>query len=366
MRALAFLIALVIHGFCKRAQGRLLKQDSARIIQGLEVKYDVPWIASLRDDTAFHICGGTLIREDVILTAAHCIAPRKKLEWYDTTLPYVALGNHNIAESQYTLETMYRPKLSVVHRNYNSKSIESDIALLFFDEPLRDLTGITQTIQLADEEFLEQLESGSSSETLSVYGWGLETTDGLWPSDNLLSAQVTFYDREECQKSSSYDPTILQSGMICAGSYPIQKGGPDSCGGDSGGPLVYFYPENESKQSPVQVGVVSWGDGCGKPGYPGVYTSVAAYRDWINEQIEYVDMLKPYLSCFDQAKNIKYASSLIREEGLISPRSAVLDPTGSCMEPNPDRYYVQQDCMVIGRPCSETRKESVDVPSRVL
>jgi len=344
MWSLPFFISLVIYGLLvEPAQSRSLKQGSPRIIQGIEVTYDVPWVASIRDDSEFHICGGTLIREDVILTAAHCIAPRKKLAWYDTTLPYVALGTHNIATSQYTLDTMYQPKLSVVHGNYNSKSIESDIALLFFDEPLHDLTGTTKTIKLADEEFMKQLESGSSK--MSVYGWGLETTDGLWPSDYLLTTQVTFYDLEQCQKTSSYDPAILLSGMICAGSYPIKKGGPDSCGGDSGGPLVYY---DTNVESPTQVGVVSWGDGCGKPGgYPGVYTSVAAYQDWIAEQIEYFDMLKPSLSCFTESERMNHASS--------SSRSAVLDPTGSCMQPNINRYFVQQDCMVLPRPCNDTR-----------
>ncbi len=69
--------------------------------------------------------------------------------------------------------------------------------------------------------------------------------------------------------------------------------------------------------------------------------------DWISEHIEYFDMLKPSLSCFTESERMNHASS--------SSRSVVLNPTGSCMQPNINRYFVQQDCMVLPRPCNDTR-----------
>ena len=68
--------------------------------------------------------------------------------------------------------------------------------------------------------------------------------------------------------------------MICAG---LREGGKDSCQGDSGGPLMVFGPNNRW----ILAGIVSWGIKCGSPGYPGVYTKVSAYLDWIHDSIRY-------------------------------------------------------------------------------
>lgn len=78
-------------------------------------------------------------------------------------------------------------------------------------------------------------------------------------------------DRDECNED--YDGVIEES-MICAG---VPEGGKDSCHGDSGGPLVIDRK---------LVGLVSWGFGCAKPGYPGVYTNVAYFKDWVDQQVD--------------------------------------------------------------------------------
>ena len=75
-------------------------------------------------------------------------------------------------------------------------------------------------------------------------------------------------------------PLDIYDSMICAGD--LKKGGVDACQGDSGGPLVYKDAEGHH----VLAGLVSWGVGCGRPGYAGVYTNVASYKKWIDNHIK--------------------------------------------------------------------------------
>lgn len=88
-------------------------------------------------------------------------------------------------------------------------------------------------------------------------------------------AEVPLVNQRKCQDAySSFSPITPR--MICAGFYA--EGGKDACQGDSGGPLVAY--SSDDKQ-PRLVGIVSWGYGCAKPKYPGVYSRVLAARDWI-------------------------------------------------------------------------------------
>jgi len=100
-----------------------------------------------------------------------------------------------------------------------------------------------------------------------VSGWGTTSAGGS-ASDVLLKVVVPIYDFAACDDAYSGFGGVLP-GMICAG---VDEGGVDSCQGDSGGPL--YFDGNLH-------GIVSWGNGCAYPGYPGVYTEAAAYRDWI-------------------------------------------------------------------------------------
>merc|ERR1712146_862851 len=90
-------------------------------------------------------------------------------------------------------------------------------------------------------------------------------------SDVLMEVTVPMFSADDC--AGAY-PSMYAKGMICAG---LPSGGKDACQGDSGGPLFAF-----EESEPVQTGVVSWGEGCARPGKYGVYTEVAAFRDYID------------------------------------------------------------------------------------
>ncbi|MGH8186742.1 MAG: serine protease, partial [Steroidobacteraceae bacterium] len=102
-----------------------------------------------------------------------------------------------------------------------------------------------------------------------IMGWGATQENGEG-SDGLLHARVPFVSNETCKKAY---PTHVPT-MICAGN---EEGGTDTCQGDSGGPLFLIGP----KESLSQVGIVSFGKGCARAGYYGVYTRVSSFKEWI-------------------------------------------------------------------------------------
>lgn len=108
------------------------------------------------------------------------------------------------------------------------------------------------------------------SGTATVMGWGATTNQS--GTNRLREVNVPLATQSACERSY---PGQIYPEMLCAG---YTQGGKDSCQGDSGGPLIMA-------NSRVQVGIVSWGDGCGVPGKFGVYANVAVLSDWIQNQI---------------------------------------------------------------------------------
>ena len=105
-----------------------------------------------------------------------------------------------------------------------------------------------------------------------VTGWGRTSSQGL-PSNILQEATVTTMTNSQCRSSSHRHDKITEN-MICA-----QAAGRDACKGDSGGPLAVLGQDG----SYSQIGVVSWGKGCARPGYPGVYTRLTSLLGWIEK-----------------------------------------------------------------------------------
>lgn len=208
-------------------------------------------------------CGGSLVANKWVLTAAHCVDNIKT----NPSQVFALTGATNLV-TQGTLITVTN---IIVHPDYQVLSAnDSDIALL---ELAQDAPAPAQLISL----FTGSPGVGTLS---TVVGWGVTDTNATPPSSSssidLLEVQVPIVDQTICKNiyASATPSAQVTSNMICAGD--LANGGEDSCQGDSGGPLM-------AQQGGVfqQVGVVSFGTGCAQPEFPGVYTRVDNFRNWI-------------------------------------------------------------------------------------
>jgi len=219
-----------------------------RIVGGTEAANgEFPYIVSLQGEGG-HFCGGSLIKKDWVLTAAHCVAwgaPKQ-----------VRIGLHSLSKPEGT-ET-FRPSQVIIHPKSNSGTIDYDFALIRLDGE-----SAYPPVAIRREEISGQAEFVTA-------GWGA-TRQGGRVSDKLMRVGVPFQDKAACDQSY---PGKITGSMLCAG-YP--EGGKDSCQGDSGGPLVMG-----SGEGLVLAGVVSWGEGCAKPKKFGVYAKVSAAAEWID------------------------------------------------------------------------------------
>jgi trypsin len=232
-----------------------IKLGGRRIVGGEPtVIQEHPWQVAftIRKPSGTFLCGGAIIRQKWVLTAAHCFSQ-------DTRAGDVKLkaGVTNFVTEGTWAETGQL----VIHQNYNAATQINDIALVRLN-----LAANGRIIPLVSPPGLL-----SPGEPLEVTGWGA-TSEGGSSSRNLLKATVPFVDNEACNAPSAYGGRV-SAGMLCAG---YREGGIDACQGDSGGPLVWKTPDG-----PVLVGIVSFGDGCARKLKYGVYTRVSAYRDWI-------------------------------------------------------------------------------------
>ncbi len=248
------------------AVDRLMKKQDPKIVGGKvapagaypwQVSLGVSWIA---DPYRAHFCGGSVYSASWIVTAAHCLenTPPKDV--------IVTAGTHLLGDG--AGGSRRNVKRIIVKSNFDSKTMDNDIALMELSEPL-ELDAAIQPISLmssADEGNL--LHNGTQ---LVVIGWGATQQNGK-PVRDLRYANVPLVERATCNRPLGYDEQI-STNMICAG---LAAGGVDSCQGDSGGPLAVG-----AARTSQLAGVVSWGEGCARPNKPGVYTRVANYSSWV-------------------------------------------------------------------------------------
>ncbi|XP_058144987.2 serine protease 44-like [Dasypus novemcinctus] len=233
-----------------------------------------PWQVSLQiRDT--HICGASLIHHQWVLTAAHCIFGH-----FEYT---VKMGDINVRHGAHTAVTVPVRDI-VVHKYYYSiGTISNDIALALLEFPVNYSSHI-QPICLPEKTF--KVESGKEC---WVTGWGKREESE--PSDSapfhLQEAEQNIIHRQKCneifQRKLSRNDMVTE-GALCGSN----ERGKDSCQGDSGGPLVCEY-----NNTWIQVGIVSWGIGCGRRGFPGVYADVGYFRDWLVAQVNQASSLDP-------------------------------------------------------------------------
>ncbi|XP_063705416.1 trypsin-1 [Culicoides brevitarsis] len=234
-----------------------------RIIGGVPTGLnEYPWVARLVYDGQFH-CGASVLNQDYVLSAAHCVyrLKRNKIR--------VVLGDHNQFSTTDTSAKM-RAVISIKkHKGFDTSSYNNDIALLKLRKPITFSRSI-RPICLPKEY------SEYAGNTGIVAGWGRTSEGGSLPAE-IQKVEVPILSNQEC-KSMKYKASRITSNMLCAGGKTSNK---DSCQGDSGGALVV----NKGGKHEI-VGIVSWGIGCGRKMYPGVYTRVANYIKWIKNNLE--------------------------------------------------------------------------------
>ncbi|KAJ8919215.1 hypothetical protein NQ315_012203, partial [Exocentrus adspersus] len=218
-----------------------------------------PWIARIIYDGHYH-CGASLLTEEYVITAAHCVRRLKKSKIR------VILGDHDASTTNEVPAKMRAVLQIIKHRNFDPDTFNHDIALLRLRKPV---------------EFNKQIRPICLPKTLdpsgkvgTVVGWGRTTEGGMLPNV-VHEVEVPILTLSQC-RAMKYRASRITTYMLCAG-----KGSQDSCQGDSGGPLLIHSGDKYEI-----VGIVSWGVGCGRPGYPGVYTRVSKYLSWLKHNLE--------------------------------------------------------------------------------
>ncbi|XP_053973135.1 transmembrane protease serine 9-like [Hylaeus volcanicus] len=215
-----------------------------------------PWVARLVYDGRFH-CGASLINNDYVLTAAHCVRRLKRSKMR------VVLGDYDQHVTTDGRAVMRAVSAVIRHRNFDMNSYNHDVALL----RLRKSVKFSKSIKPV---CLPQKGTDPAGKEGTVVGWG-RTSEGGMLAGIVNEVQVPILSLSQC-RMMKYRANRITDNMLCAG-----RGSQDSCQGDSGGPLLV----HEGDRLEI-VGIVSWGVGCGRPGYPGVYTRVTRYLKWIN------------------------------------------------------------------------------------
>ncbi|KFV98888.1 Ovochymase-2, partial [Eurypyga helias] len=240
----------------------------SRIIGGEEaVPYSWPWQVSVRISDE-HICGGAVLAKEWVVTAAHCLNAKELYRGLWT----VVTGLHDLTEQEYRQKRSV--KQHIIHPSFNKTTMDSDIALLQLAEPLEFNPYVRPVCLPAEGEVVQP------SRVCVVTGWGAHEEDRE-KGKKLHQLEVPLLVLDTCQSYYVNLPSKVTQRMICAG-FPLEEG-KDSCTGDSGGPLV--CPSEDNSGFYTLHGITSWGLGCGRKSYPGVYTNVGVFVDWIKQSV---------------------------------------------------------------------------------
>ncbi|KAJ8369783.1 hypothetical protein SKAU_G00098110 [Synaphobranchus kaupii] len=235
---------------CQELQGRIVGGYAP-------LPHSVKYIVSIQTNNSQHFCGGTLINKYWVLTAAHCNIGVDQM--------MIVAGDYSLAMYEGT-EQFFKPHLVIPHPQYNKDTNNADIMLIKLKAPVY----LNRFVSIAPMP--RQDAKITEGKLCQASGWGFTSSSGSQIPSTLRTVKLPIISQERCNSSQSFNGNIT-SNMICAG---YSTGGKDACEGDSGGPLVC---------DGRVYGVVSWGYGCADARYPGVYTTVAKFRKWVDRII---------------------------------------------------------------------------------
>ncbi|ALC46477.1 CG5246 [Drosophila busckii] len=229
------------------------QQPETRVVGGADAAAGgAPYQVSIMNTFDEHVCGGSIIANEWILTAAHC------LEW-PTKYLLIVTGSNDYTKPGAVYEVDY----AKIHCQHNKPMYHNDVALIHTKTPIV-YNARTQPIQLATQNKMQ------TGDKLKLTGWGAIKAWGRHVTQ-LQEIELKYLAHSSCA-SKVRNSDWLGDGHICT----LTKEGEGSCNGDSGGPLV------DANQT--LVGVVNWGEACAL-GVPDVFASVAYYRDWITKMM---------------------------------------------------------------------------------
>ncbi|CAF0704352.1 unnamed protein product [Brachionus calyciflorus] len=293
--------------FCDEC-GLSFNDNNVRIVGGYEaVPHSWPSIVLLTveyktiitiQDSEFFIsksfmCGGNLINRRTVVTAAHCILRNFDKDFNNETYSF------NVTENAYyqSLESMYKVYLGVdyfvnsdndikpaevynveqviMHEKYDEKLVKNDIAILKLSSNV-ELNENVQISCLPNPDFKNYPTQNMQA---FIVGWGI--TDNETLANRLNNVEISILNETICDHYNDYE--IDMETQICAGTI---EGGKDTCQGDSGGPL-YTLNDVNGKKKYILSGLTSFGIGCGKKLYPGIYTNTRYFLDWIEKNSKF-------------------------------------------------------------------------------
>jgi hypothetical protein len=274
-RALALTVLLV----CALAPTAVARDPESRIINGTPAdEGEYPAQGYLEIDVGgggVAACGGTLVSSTKFLTAAHCVVD-ENVEPRSPSAFIVGLGETDL--DNLDLDDAHFISSVAVHPDYaeDAGGNTNDVAVLTFDTPVTDPR--TATMRVIRPSETDLWEPGDIAR---IIGWGATFEGDGDGSDELLEADAPIRSDTDC--AGAYGAFFVQSTMVCAGEAD-PPGSSDTCQGDSGGPLLV-------DGASVLTGVVSWGNGCNRAGFPGIYSRVGdqPLNAWVRGQIQGVD-----------------------------------------------------------------------------
>nr|UXX33474.1 serine protease-like protein [Holotrichia oblita] len=209
-----------------------------------------PFMVSIRSSSNSHYCGGSIINERWVLTAAHCIIGES------TSNVRAVVGTNTLNAGG----TSYVSTRLILHNNYDDDSADNDVGVIQLASAIAYSNTVAPVV-------LNSVNTGAVDAIL--IGWGQTSTIGSAPN-NLQHLSTSTITAAQCQAIWG---SSVNSGHICS----FTRAGQGSCFGDSGGPLI-------QTSNSAQLGIVSFGVACAQ-GFPDVYSRVSSYNSWINSAV---------------------------------------------------------------------------------